>query len=510
MNNPWRTLKGLASTRPDSRSLEQRQTGWLMGCLQRNRDCLYGKRHGFEQIDSIQAYRKRVPLVRYEELRQVIERIAQGEADLLFRGRPAAFEQTGGSSGGSKLIPYTTHSLEDFQRGILPWLASLVSTYELTNGSIYLALSPATRQPQTTAGGIPIGLPDTAYLGPRAGRALMRLSALPGWVGEIPDIDSWRLASLYWLVRRSDLTLISVWSPSFMLRLLQGLTRQQDRLTALLAYGGKLGEHRLPADDAALVRYHRYLEDRESRLLWPLLRVVSCWMDGASRPFAERLQKMLPQAHFQGKGLLATEGVSTVPDSSGQPVLTADSGFYEFLDSTGKSRCAWELKPGEEYELVLTNAGGLYRYRTGDLVRFIRMSKDLPVLRFLGRNDLISDLVGEKLNEAFVAQCLGGIPGFNMLAPVTGEQPHYTLITDHLDGPRSERLERLEQALQANPQYAYARKLGQLAPLTPTFHPAPLDIYIKNAAPQQRLGEIKIPALLPPSMKAEWFMAEPF
>ena len=509
MNNPWRTLRELAMTSGSAWDVQQRQSAWLMACLARNRDSAYGRRHGFARIDSVTAYRRQAPLVRYAQLAPWIERMAAGERDVLFAGRPLAFEQTGGSSGGSKLIPYSTESLADFSRAILPWLGQLVTRHRFTRGSVYLALSPATRQAQLTAGGIPIGLPDGAYLGPIAGEALQALSAVPAWVGEICQVEDWQLASLYWLVRKHDLALISVWSPSFFLQLLRGLTQHQTALVELLTHGGQIAARQLAADPRALHRLTRYLQRQDSRELWPELKLVSCWMDGASRPLAETLQRQLPQARFQAKGLLATEGVTTVPNTEGQPVLTADSGFYEFLQPDGTIRCAWELTRDQSYELVLTTIGGLHRYCTGDLVRYEGMAAGLPILRFIGRNDLSSDLVGEKLTEAFVAQCLEGIPGFRLLAPMADPQPHYTLITDGSNLSRSaSTLERIEQCLQTNPQYAYARKLGQLGPLTITPHSDPLTVYTMGAALQQRLGDVKVPALLPPTLKVEWFMEE--
>ena len=433
--------------------------------------------------------------------------MAAGAQDVLFFGRPLAFEVTGGSSGGSKLIPYSAASLTDFSRAILPWLGQLVTTYKITSGSVYLALSPAMRQPSRSAGGIPIGLPDGAYLGPSAGEALQALSAVPTWVGEIPELDQWRLASLYWLVRRQDLVLISLWSPSFCLELLRGLSHHRTSLLEILGDGGQIAGRELSADRQAQQRLIRYLQYQDSRELWPDLKLVSCWMDGASRSFAETLQQRLPHARFQAKGLLATEGVSTVPDRQGQPVLALDSGFYEFIAPDGAVRCAWELDLDHVYELVLTTAGGLYRYRTGDLIRYRGMADGLPILPFIGRSDLSYDLVGEKLTEAFVAQCLAGLPGFNMLAPITGEHPHYTWITDSpLTEQTNRQIERIEQRLRANPQYAYARKLGQLAPLNLTVHPDPLRVYTARAMLRQRLGDVKVPALLPPTMQPEWFM----
>jgi hypothetical protein len=507
MENPWSILKAPCQSDSQSLSLEQRQSDWLVACLKRNQETWFGRKQNFRGIDSVYAYQSNVSLARYENFAGPIDRITQGEPDVLFQGNPIAFEQTGGSSGGCKLIPYSSDSLVDFQCAILPWLSEMVANQGLSDGTIYMTLSPATRQIETTAAGTPIGLPDLAYLGQRAGRALMELSAVPPWVAHIADIEQWRLASLYWLLRRQDLTLISLWSPSFFLQLLQGLSELYEALSALLQHGGAVAGHAMPADHAALDRLTGYLQDQDSRRLWPGLELVSCWMDASSRPYAEELRQRLPQARFQAKGLLATEGVVTVPGKDGSPLLAAGSGFYEFLDEDKTAHCAWELETGKDYEVVMTTSGGLYRYRTGDLVRHEGLSNCLPVLRFLGRNDHTSDLVGEKLTEAFVSRCLADLPGFGfrMLAPVASPQPHYTLI---LDLGQSVDLSQIEQYLCTNPQYAYARKLGQLGPLTLTTHPDPLQRYTLHAAQRQRLGDVKVPALLPPTMEIELFMEQ--
>jgi len=56
----------------------------------------------------------------------------------------------------------------------------------------------------------------------------------------------------------------------------------------------------------------------------------------------------------------------------------------------------------------------------------------------------------------------------------------------------------VEQALCANPQYAYARNLGQLVALTPVGIHQPLARWFaRGVARGQRLGDIKLPALGP-------------
>ncbi|MES9987788.1 MAG: GH3 auxin-responsive promoter family protein [Candidatus Thiodiazotropha endolucinida] len=510
MQDHWLTLRGLREKAVSVPDLERSQTEWLKACLLANQATRFGHMHAFGQIDGVRAYRQQVPLHRHEDLSPWIACIAEGETDILFMGRPVAFEQTGGSSGGSKLIPYSESSLEDIRKAMLPWLGNLIATHGIDCGSLYLSLSPATRQPLSTPGGIPVGLPDAAYLGPLAGSALMALSAVPAWVGGITDISQWQLATLYWLAREQALSFISLWSPSFFLQLLKGLEIRQSDLMALLGHGGSIAGQSLPADLESMTRLQRYLQTEDTRWLWPGLKLVSCWMDGTSAKMAEELRQHLPQSNFQGKGLLATEGVTTVPDRNGVPLLALHSGFYEFLQENGDIRCAWELDEGQAYEVVLTTAGGLYRYRTGDRVRCTGRVDGVPELHFLGRCDLTSDLVGEKLDESFVAQCLESVPGFGMLAPVQGATPHYTLIIarEVAASMTTAQIDAIESRLNSNPQYAYARKLGQLAPLTLTSHPDPLGVFTARASMRQRLGDVKVPALLPPTLETEHFMED--
>ncbi len=354
MKIPWRVLAGLCDTQPVEAPLAARQWLWLQACLSRNSDTEFGRLHGFDAIDSIDAYRGQVAIQDYEGYADSIKRMAAGETDILFAGKPLAFERTGGSSGGSKLIPYSSASLVDFQTALFPWIAGLVETYNLDEGSAYWAISPALRQPELTPGGIPVGMPDGAYLGDDAMQAFAEISAVPPWVGEINNVVDWELATLYWLVFRSDMVLVSVWSPTFFTRLLDGLDRHREALLALFSHGGECASRTLPADKPAYERLSLYFSERDVRLLWPKMKLISCWSYAYSRPYACDLKSRMQGVPVQRKGLLATEGVTTVPDPEGRPVLAADSGFYEFVDDRGAVCSADELQQGVSYEVVMT------------------------------------------------------------------------------------------------------------------------------------------------------------
>lgn len=423
---------------------------WLEALLRTNSHTAYLQQFGSPL--AVADFRSQVPVSRYEDLVPYLTRIQAGEPDVLFTGRPVAYERTGGSSGGSKLIPYSAQGLQDFQTCIVPWLANTVRRHGIT-GRAYFSISPAARKPEFI-GSVPVGLSDAAYLGERAGYVLYQQTAVPFSVSDIQDISVWRAQTREYLRAAHDLELISAWSPTFLLRLLADFP--------------------------------------DTRELWPDLKVVSCWTSGPSHRYVKDIRRLFPHAVIEPKGLLSTEAVVTVPDLTGQPAL-ACPGFFEFAQN-GQVLLDSELALNAEYEVMVTTASGLYRYMTGDRVRYDGCNSDgRPLLEFIGRDALTSDLVGEKLTEAFVGKCLEMIPGFAMLVPdVT--RPGYVLISEHDVGP--DILSLLDNHLGINPQYAYARKIGQLAPPRALKCRSPLLIVEKVMRQRGvRLGDVKPTAL---------------
>jgi hypothetical protein len=440
--SPW-ALLDYASTEPS-------HSVWLHDNLSRNAHVSYLSQFG--NPCTVQAFRGSVPTCCYEDLLPYLDRLKAGESDVLFAGRPVAYERTGGSTGGTKLIPYSQEGLLDFQRCIVPWLARTVRDYGIT-GRAYFSISPATREPEFVDS-IPIGLPDAAYLGERAGTVLARQTAVPLSVGILRDVAQWRQQTIAHLKTAVDLEVISVWSPTFLLRLLE--------------------------------------EIPDAQRCWPKLKVVSCWASGSARRYAEQLKEQLSHATIQPKGLLSTEAVVTIPGDFGQPVLVRH-GFVEFAHGADLL-LEDELEPGKEYEVVVTTASGLYRYRTGDRVQFQgHAHAGQAILEFVGRDALTSDLVGEKLTETFVSKCLESIQGFAMLVPDTS-RPGYVLVSDQV--PCDVQLAKIECGLMANPQYAYARKLGQLAPLRVMSHRQAFSVVERAMLDRgTRLGDVKPLAL---------------
>ena len=272
---------------------------------------------------------------------------------------PLAFESTSGTVRGAKLIPYTPASLVAFRAGVLPWLAHLLEQRpRIADGVAYVAASPVARRKAAFACRLPVGLAsDAAYLGAELAPVLAQVVTRPP---PFADLARWRVGTLAHLAAHRDLTLISIWSPTFLLELLEALPREAAHVrVALYEAGDPAAAHRVEralAEPGGLVRH-----------LWPKLQAVSMWMDGPSAPYAARVGELLPGVYLDGKGVLATESVLTVRQSNGcVPALT--SAFIEFLDGEGRSFLAHEIVAGRRYRTVITTPGGLYRYDLGDVL----------------------------------------------------------------------------------------------------------------------------------------------
>ncbi len=149
-------------------------------------------------------------------------------------------------------------------------------------------------------------------------------------------------------------------------------------------------------------------------------------------------------------------------------MLAVRSHVFELEQADGRLVPAEQAEPEGEYAVVVTTAGGLWRYRLEDRVRVRALVGRTPALDFLGKQDHVSDRRGEKLHEAFVAGALGPLLAaagarFALLAPEErAGRCGYTLFVEPA-GPLPARLAlEAEAALQANPHYAHARRLGQL------------------------------------------------
>ena len=424
---------------------------------------------------SYESFAKRVPIVSYEDLRSWIDCEATTGIPQLSSEPAVLFERTSGSSGKSKLVPYTRSLLESFNSYFVIWASDVLKRGpRLHSARMFWGVSPAIETGGRTPFGTPISLAnDAGYLAPRYQRLLGCLLVAPPELKCITDGAAFRRALATALLAEPELEIISVWSPTYLLSILDTIRT-------------------LRGED--VIRWDR---------LWPELKLVSCWTDAAAATFVPALRQAFPQALIQGKGLLATEAAMTVPLLDAPvPVPLVDEVFLEFESSDGVVRRLDELEDGAEYGVIVSQTGGFLRYRIGDRVQVTGRVGRTPCLRFLGRAGCSSDLAGEKLDEAFaravLAEELGADGHCSYLTSVT-DPPGYCCVTDHPAADFDPQLlvRRLEQALARSFQYRQARHLGQLSHVRVEYRKDARAAYETAQLERgMRWGQIKFTALL--------------
>ena len=88
------------------------QTNTFKKLIKNGEKTEFGKNHDFENIESYEQYKEKVPIRDYEELRPYIEKVVNGEIDILWPGKPLYFAKTSGTTSGAKYIPITKESIK--------------------------------------------------------------------------------------------------------------------------------------------------------------------------------------------------------------------------------------------------------------------------------------------------------------------------------------------------------------------------------------------------------------
>jgi hypothetical protein len=495
-------VRALADPRPVQEAL-------LARALRANARTRFGREHDFEGIRSLAAFGARVPARDAEAFRPYLEAVARGEPGVLTRERVRRLQPTGGSTAGCKWIPYTDSLQREFGRGIAAWIADLFGTDPaLRGGPAYWSVTPAARAEERLRGPIPSGFEeDTDYLGGMLAPLVASTLAVPQQVRRLTDLDAFRRATLVHLLRARDLRMISVWHPTFLTLLIEAMRARWDELLDALARGLETGHAALdtPPDPRRATELAA-LGPAAPERLWPRLALISAWGDGPAAVHVGALRRLFPGVAFQPKGLLATEAFVSIPFRGRHP-LAVTSHVLEFEDAEARAHPAWRLEPGGRYSVLVTTGGGLYRYRLGDRVEVTGLLEGTPCIRFLGKEDRVSDRAGEKLDEAFVAEAIHGAleqcgleASFTLLAPEAGAHgTGYVLFISAARAAPPDLASVVERSLRANPQYAWAVDLGQLLPVSicEVGAAAPARYVERLRERGARLGDVKPAAMSP-------------
>lgn len=423
----------------------------------------FGREHQFRSIRTAEQYSKNVPVHRYEDLEPWMTRVRQGETNaLLADPRLHMFALTSGTTASRKYIPVTRQYLKDYRRGTNIWARGIFEKHPDAFLKPILQLvsdwDECRTESDISAGSIS-GL--TSHMQSKAVRAYY---CLPSCTGKVKDASAKLYLALRLGLMRRELGMIASANPSTLIRLAQMMETYQDDLLRDIHDGTIHADLAISESvRAGLQPLLKKMPERARELesirqlhgvltpehAWNPIHTIGCWTGGSVGLYLKQFPHYYGNTAVRDLGLLASEGRMTIPLEEGTTggVLDIRSHYFEFIpeaeiDSPRPiTLTAEELEVGRNYYLVPTTSYGLYRYNIFDVVRVIDHCNTTPVVEFLNKGSLFSNLTGEKLSEFHVVAAMkkvahrwGRLPAAYTIAPYWNERsPGYSLYLEEQD-----------------------------------------------------------------------------
>src|SRR5436190_19471872 len=133
------------------------QESILKTLIKTGRNTEIGKEYGLDSVNAYEEFKQAVPIRDYEQMQPYIEKIKAGRHNVLWKGRPAYFAKTSGTTSGTKYIPITKDSIPNHintaRNALLCYMAETGNTNFANGKMIFLSGSPELER----IGGIPTG-----------------------------------------------------------------------------------------------------------------------------------------------------------------------------------------------------------------------------------------------------------------------------------------------------------------------------------------------------------------
>ncbi|MFC2112139.1 GH3 auxin-responsive promoter family protein [Bacteroidota bacterium] len=323
------------------------QQDGLMRLLGEAKDTWFGKKYGFSEIKTIKKFQERVPLSNYEDLQPMIQRVMSGEQNLLWPSEVKWFAKSSGTTEGkSKFIPVTQEALEECHfRGGKDVIA------------IYSQNFPENKM--LTGKGLTLG-----------GSHQISSYSNQSYYGDLSAIIIENLPLWAHFIRTpsQEVALLSEWEEK-----MDVIAREtiRDNVTNLAG---------VPSWNLVLIKYILEFTGKTNLLeVWPNLELFT--HGGVSfTPYREQFNKLIPSEQMNYMEVYnASEGHFSIQDEPDKDdmLLMLDYGvFFEFIpveavgQTDAKALTLNDVVCGENYAMVITTNGGLWRYVIGDTVVF--------------------------------------------------------------------------------------------------------------------------------------------
>ena len=310
----------------------------------------FGKKYGFNKLFSVKEFKQKVPLQEYNDVEPYINRMMQGEENVLWNTPVFWFAKSSGtSSAKSKFIPISDESLQ--QNHFKASKDVLSNYYKFFPSSNLL-----------TGKGLVVG-------------GSHQISKLNN------DIQFGDLSAV--LMQNTPFWGQWIRTPELSVALLDEWENKIEQLAQITANENVTSLAGVPTWTLLLLK--RILEIKEKKTInevWPNLEL---YINGGVSfvPYKEQFDKILGtkinylEIYNASEGFIAGQ---QTPNDGGLLLFTEHGIFYEFMpvEEYGKPKPQTvglkDVQLDKNYALVISTTGGLWRYIIGDTIKFTHLN----------------------------------------------------------------------------------------------------------------------------------------
>ena len=303
---------------------------------------VFGKDHDFANIKSFEDFASQVPIRDYEELRPYVDRMVQGEENILWKGKPIYFAKTSGTTSGAKYIPLTKESMpfhiQAARNAILSYIHETGKADFVDGKMIFLQGSPILEDKNGIKLGRLSGI--VAHFVPK----YLQKNRMPSW--ETNCIEDWetKVDAVVEETFNENMTVISG-IPSW------------------------------------VQMYFEKLEQKGKKPVGEIFKNFNLFIYGGVNfePYRAKFENLIGRKVDAIELFPASEGFFAYQDLQSEKgmLLLLNSGiFYEFVKSdeffNEKPRryTVAEVELNVNYVLIISTNAGLWAYNIGDTVQF--------------------------------------------------------------------------------------------------------------------------------------------
>ncbi len=399
----------------------------LRGILNYAKDTVYGREHHFAEIlaakddkELYALYQQYVPAQEYEALRPYVERHKNGEANVLFPGKPIMYATTSGTTKEPKWVPITDVYLNSvYGKMTKVWLFNFIKNRpKVFTGKIVSIVGKV----------IEGYAPDGTVFGSVSGvtqrdcpKFVKKLYASPADVFSITDYNARYYAIMRMGIER-NITLIVTANPSTIVEMQNNVNEFYDQYVDDIEHGTLNQDLNIsPEIRAAIQPYLKPNPERAAELralkqkygtvlpkhYWPNLQILNTWKCGNTKVYVDKFEHSFPeQMLHQEFGYFSSEcRFGLVLDDTNNTVLFPHFHYYEFIEEHDLENehphflQLHELEQGKRYCPFVTTYAGLYRYNMNDLVEVGPNFVNTPTVHMIQKVNGIVTMTGEKLHE---------------------------------------------------------------------------------------------------------------